>query len=604
MICLCRVIRMVRVAECRCAPARRQRFAVLLFLVALGAQTSLNAGGEQANMSLGVVAPKSSDLGLSSRGASNADALAHYSAALQFETAGRLRLALEHYLAVFKADPTNADLASHTASIAMQFQGREAAIEILEKAVVANPGSPEPLLNLARFSSTYPPEDLFAKDERALDAVNTALEKFPRHAAVYEAAVLLHLTQNRHADAVRVMGQAAGQSVTSPRYWLDVGLVAERVWPLGQTEFRQDHLARVTPFFETALKFVSKDNAEEITLEVARHFLMTNDVLRSQQLCEKLATEYDSLAARKLLFRMYEASQQPDKALDMLEQVVKQAPEDVEHQRLLARVFESRKESEKAIPHLQAAIQHGGGEIGDYVMLGWQFWQTRELEQMVRVGERTVRLFPDHPLVHYQLAIGYRGRDQFAKSVAHFAEAEQLATDNQAEMLDHTFYYQYGIALERLERDDEAARVLQKSIQLTPPDKAEMAANTMNFLGYMWLEKNIQLDKAEELIVRANEIAPDNPAYVDSLGWLHFKKGDFRKALAELQRAAGLLPEILPEDAEILEHIGLAHEQLGDKVKAREFLERAAALKTPDPEMRKRIEETLKRMSGADTKTK
>lgn len=555
-------------------------------------------------MSLGVIAPPTGGFALTSRGALNADALAHYSAALQFESAGRLRLALEHYLAVFKADPTNADLAHHTASIAMQFQGREAAIDILERAVAANPGSPEPLLNFARFSSTYPPEDLFAKDERALQAVNKALEKFPQHAAVYEAAVLLHLTQNRPDDAKKVMEQAARQAVTSPRYWIEVGLVAERVWPLGQTEFRQDHLSHVTPFFETALKHVTQADAEEITLEVARHFLMTNDVLRSRQLCEKLAAENNSLPARKLLFRMYEASEEADKALDMLQQVVKQAPEDVEHQRLLARVFETRKESEKAIPHLLAAIQHGGGEIGDYVALGWQYWQTRELEQMVRVGERTVRLFPDHPLVHYQLAIGYRGRDQFAKSVAHFAEAEQLAVDNQAEMLDHTFYYQYGIALERLKRDDDAARVLQKSIQLTPPDKAEIAANTMNFLGYMWLEKNVNLDKAEELIVRANEILPDNPAYVDSLGWVYFKKGDFRKALSELQRAAGLIPQIQPEDAEILEHIGLAHEQLGDKAKAREFLERAVALKTPDPEMRKRIEETLKRMSGADTKTK
>ena len=604
MICLYRVIRMVRVAECRSVFARRQSLVAFLFLVAFGVDSRVCAGPGQADMSLGVISPESGDLKLSSRGVLNADALAHYSAALQFESAGRLRLALEHYLAVFKADPTNAELASHTASIAMQFQGREAAIEILEQAVAANRGSPEPLLNLARFSSTYPPEDLFAKDERALEAVNMALEKFPRYAPVYEAAVLLHLTQNRREDAERVMEQAARQTIQSPRYWIDVGAVAERVWPLGQTEFRQKHLSHVTPFFEKALTHVTETDAEEITLEVARHFLMTNDVLRSQQLCEKLATEHDSLSARKLLFRMYEASQQPDKALDMLQQVVKQAPEDAEHQRLLARAFESRQESAQAIPHLEAAIQHGGGEIGDYVMLGWQFWQTRDLEKMVRVGERTVRLFPDHPLVHYQLAVGYRGRDENAKSVAHFAEAEQLANDGQAEMLDHTFYYQYGIALERLERDDEAARVLQKSIQLTPPEKADMAANTMNFLGYMWLEKNAHLDKAEELIMRANEIVPDNPAYVDSLGWLHFKKGDFRKALTELQRAADLIPQIQAEDAEILEHIGMAHEQLGDKAKAREFLERAASLKTPDPEIRKRIEQTLKRFKGSETKTK
>lgn len=598
MICPHGVIRRIRVAERPRMPARG-------WLVLASGLIAPLLHTTEADLSLGRLSPAKSDLQLTPRGAANAGALAHYSAALQFESAGKLRLALDHYLAVFKADPTNADLASHTAGLAMQFQGRDAALKILEEAVAANPDAPEPLLNLARFCSTYPPEDLFAKDDRAWKAVTTALEKFPRHAPVYETAVMFHLTQNKRDEAVKVMEQAARQTSADPRFWLDLGNVAERVWPLGQSELRPEHLARVTPFFETALKHVTKTDAEQITLEVARHFLMTNDLARSQQLCEELAARYNSLSARKLLFRMYEAAQQQDKALSMLEQVVKQAPEDVEHQRLLARAFEKQEKPEKAIPHYQAAIQHGGGELADYVALGWQFWQTRQHEQMVRVGERAVKLFPDHPLVHYQLAIGTRAREQYDKSAAHFAEAEDLAAGAQAEMLDHTFYYQYGITLEHLDRHDDAARVLQKSITLTPPEKSDFAANTMNFLGYMWLEQGANLDKAGELIQRANQIVPDNPAYVDSLGWFHFKKGDFAKALTELQRAAALIPELQPEDAEILEHIGLAHEQLGDKPKAREVLERAAALKTPDPRMRKRIEETLKRLQGgADTKTK
>ncbi len=160
-------------------------------------------------MSLGKLPPAKSDLHLTPRGAANADALAHYSAALQFETAGKLRQALEHYQAVFKADPTNAELASHTANLALQFEGREAALKILNEAITANPGSPEPLLNLARFASTYPPEDVFEKDDRAAKAVATALEKFPRHAAVYEAAVMHHLTQNKRDQAIAVMEQAA-----------------------------------------------------------------------------------------------------------------------------------------------------------------------------------------------------------------------------------------------------------------------------------------------------------------------------------------------------------------------------------------------------------
>ncbi|MCX6852779.1 MAG: hypothetical protein NTY98_28145, partial [Verrucomicrobia bacterium] len=111
-----------------------------------------------ADLSLGVRAADTSDLQLSPTSASRADVLAHYTAALQFEASGKLRQALDHYLAVFKADPGNSDLAAHTAGIAMQFQGREAAVKILEDAVRASPRTPAPLLNLARFASTNPPE--------------------------------------------------------------------------------------------------------------------------------------------------------------------------------------------------------------------------------------------------------------------------------------------------------------------------------------------------------------------------------------------------------------------------------------------------------------
>jgi len=581
-----------------------------LFLASCGLLTLLagHAGVGHAatlgDLSLGSLAPAKSDLHITPTAAANADALAHYSAALQFESAGKLRLALDHYLAVFKADPSNAELASHTAVIAMQFQGREAALKILEDAVKANPDRADPLLHLARFCSTYPPEDLFAKNERALQAITTALAKFPQNTAVYEAAVMIHLTENHRDEAIKVIEQATKQESNCPRFWLDLGSLAERIWPLGQTEFRADYTARVSPFFETALKHVTAANEEEITLEVAKHFLMTNNLARSQQLCEKLAADHGSLPARKLLYRMYEASQQEGKALAMLEQVVKQAPEDAEHQRLLARSYEKLEKPELAIPHYEAAIQHGGGEFSDYVALGDQLWMTRKHEQMIRLGERTVKLFPDHPISHYQLALGYRAREQYVQSAAHFAEAEQIASSNQADMLNYQFYYQYGITLEQLERHEEASRVLEKSITLTPREKAEFAANTMNYLGFLWLEQGTSLDKAGELITKANELVPNSAAYIDSLGWFHFKKGDFTKALAELQRAEKLIPEPKAEDAEIYEHIGLTYQQLGNKPKALEHLERAVALKTPDPKMRERIEKNLKKLQGLDTEKK
>ncbi|MDI1311708.1 tetratricopeptide repeat protein [Prosthecobacter sp.] len=540
---------------------------------------------------------------LSPGSASTADALAHFSAALQFESSGKLRQALDHYLAVFKADPSNSDLAAHTAGLAMQFQGRETAIKILDEAVSASPRSPAPLLNLARFASTYPPEDLFVKDEVPSKAVAEALAKFPTHAEVYETAVMLHLTHNERDKAIQVMTQAANQNSRDPQYWLSTGHTAERVWPLGQAEFTTEYRQRVTPFFENALKTATKANAERITLEVARQYLLTNDPERARQLCEKLAAEYNNLDARKLLYRLYVASEQKDKALAALEQIVKQAPADAEMQRLLASEYDRLKQPEKAITHLEAAIQNGGGEIGDYVKLGWELYQTQKFDDMVRVGQRSVRLFPDHPLVHYQLAIAHRAREEWGPSVQYFAEAEQFASSTQSELLDHLFYYQYGITLERLARFEDASLMLEKSITLTPREESKSAANTMNFLGYMWLDVGTHLDKAGELITKANELVPNQPAYIDSLGWFHYKKGNYPGALKELQRAEALLQPLSPEDAEILEHIGLTHQSLGDTAQALNYLERAEALKTPDLKARKRIEDELKKIKGGKPDT-
>jgi len=561
------------------------------------------SGAARADLSPGQVQPAASAYGLDGAGTTSAQALAHYSTALQFEAAGKLRQALEHYLAVFKNDPTNAALADHTAGIAMQFQGREAAVKILEEAVQANTRSPAPLLNLARFVSTYPPEDLFAKDDRAAKALDEALRRFPSRAEVYEAAVLLHLIQSERDKAVAVMKQAAEQPSRDPQFWLAVGRTAARVWPLGQAEFAAEYRQHVSPFFENALKHVTKKNAEAVTMEVAQHYLLSNDTDRARQLCQELATQYDSLEARKLLFRLHTAADQKDKALATLEEIVRQSPEDAEQQRLLASEYDKRKQPEKAIPHLEAAIQHGGGEINDYVRLGWDFYQTRKFDDMVRVGRRSARLFPDHPLVHYQLAIAHRAREEWAAAVARFAQAEKLGGSTQRELLDHLFYYQYGVTLERMERYDDASRMLEKSVTLTPREESRAAANTLNFLGYMWLEQGRHLDKAGECISKANELLPEQPAYIDSLGWFHYKKGNYAAALKELQRAEVLLNPVAPEDAEILEHIGLVHQALGDKARALEYLTRADALKTPDAKTQKRIRQEIDQLKSGKTGT-
>jgi Tfp pilus assembly protein PilF len=69
----------------------------------------------------------------------------------------------------------------------------------------------------------------------------------------------------------------------------------------------------------------------------------------------------------------------------------------------------------------------------------------------------------------------------------------------------------------------------------------------------------VKLDEAESLIRRALQIEPNDGFYIDSLGWVYFKRGDYAHAVEYLERAA----ELAGEDPTVVEHLGDAYHQTG-----------------------------------------
>ena len=526
-----------------------------------------------------------------------AEALAHYSTALQFEKSGKMREALTHFLAVLEVDPANPELAAHTAELAYHYQGRKEAVTLLDKAVTARPDAPEAYLNLVRFLTTYTSEEPFEAN-RARQILADTVKRFPGRADVCSFACLSYLSQNMRAEAIAVIEQASKQDIKEPAFWLELGRAAQQIWPLAQIEMKEDHTRRVNAFFEKALSHAETGKKGETTrLEVAQYYLLTNQLDTARTLCEQISTTTGNLQARKMLFRLYEAAGEKDKSLATLEKIVRDAPTDVEQQRLLVTAYESREQFAKAVPHLEAAIQIGGGDAGDYQALGELLLRSQLFEKLIQLSERCVKLYPDNPIFHVHAALAHRSMQHWEKAIQSFERASELAETTQAELVNHRFYFQYGLTLERGGRPDDAAKMFEKSITLTPKEELEDASNTMNYLGYMWLELERHLDKAGELIRKANELQPDKSAYVDSLGWWYFKKGDYPNAIKELQRALTLLKNPEPDDAEIIEHMAQVYLKMDDKAKARESFERAGSLKPTDLKLIKRIDEGLKKLS-------
>jgi len=85
-------------------------------------------------------------------------------------------------------------------------------------------------------------------------------------------------------------------------------------------------------------------------------------------------------------------------------------------------------------------------------------------------------------------------------------------------------------------------------------------APILNCLGYTYAEEGIKLDLAEEMVKKALEEEPENGAYLDSLGWVYYKKGDIEKAKEYVLKAISLI-----KDPDVYEHLGDIYIGLGDQ---------------------------------------
>jgi Flp pilus assembly protein TadD len=116
---------------------------------------------------------------------------------------------------------------------------------------------------------------------------------------------------------------------------------------------------------------------------------------------------------------------------------------------------------------------------------------------------------------------------------------------------------------------------MRKAIEIDPKH-----AVALNYLGYSYADRNINLKEAEGLILRALEVRPNDGYFLDSLAWVHYRQGDFTRAEEELRRALTLVPD----DPVVLEHLGDVLMVKGNGTEATAVFEKAIAKGHEKPE--------------------
>ena len=205
-------------------------------------------------------------------------------------------------------------------------------------------------------------------------------------------------------------------------------------------------------------------------------------------------------------------------------------------------------EHEEAREHLKALIDDDPKDIRSYLAYGSVLSEDKAYEEMA---------------ANYEAALEAIGPAQSAN--------------------DWNLYFQLGIAYERLKEWPKAEKALKRALDLQPNQP-----QVMNYLGYSWIDMNMNLDEGMDMIRAAVDLRPNDGYIVDSLGWAYYRLGQYEDAVRELERAV----ELKPADPTINDHLGDAYWRVGRKTEAG-FQWNRSLINDPDADLKAEIEKKI-----------
>jgi tetratricopeptide (TPR) repeat protein len=528
-----------------------------------------------------------------------ADALAHFVEGISFEESGEMDKALAAYRKVLDVDPGQAELAGRVASILTRQEDFPQAIDILKDAVKANPKAPEPLLQLAYIHAKY-----LRRSDQAIEYANRAIALDPHNVDAYERLCEIAIAAGDEKKALQALDHAVALKSDDPVFWTRLGkLYASVVFKPDRTP-RPDEIARVNDIFRKAVEHAG-DNTS-VLKDLADYYVSTQQIKEAIPLYLRLLDlEPDDTNAREKLAAGFLLTNQRDKAVEMLEQIIRQHPEKYQPYDLLAgllddtaRALEREKKAAeakatfaKAAANYEQSMVVNPRRASPYLHLAeLLLGPLKENERAVKVLSEARQHFPQAPEIVYYLAIAQREAKHSQEAVATFEEALHEAQLEGAEITNARFFFDYGAAAEQAGLYDKAADLFRKSIAMDPAN----AADAYNYLAYMWAEHNMHFDQAEEMIKLALRADANNGAYIDTLGWLEYRQGKYDQALVDLLRAAQKLTR---DDPVVFEHIGDTFAKMNKTAQALDAWQKALNLDPQNKKLSDKIDNAKTKMS-------
>lgn len=346
-----------------------------------------------------------------------------------------------------------------------------------------------------------------------------------------------------------------------------------------------------------ATEFAAAVKAQNRSPELYMNFAVSlhgiGDDTGAQSLLWKVVSDRPLAAqAYEELYAIYQKQQQPERARGVLKVWLTADPNSVAAQEIMVReAFEQRRYTDAEHILLDLLSQHDANP--QVLGLLEQFYsETGRLKELVPILQKRLAAEKWNTTLAFALSETYE-QEHLRDEALHVLDALRKTVAQDPDDL-----YSVAGAFSRLNATEQSEQTLAEVLKLDPS-----FAGANNDLGYTWAEQGRNLPQAQVLVAKALRAEPDNPSFLDSMGWVLYKLGKFDEAVKNLQRAA------IDSEPVVLDHLGDALYRLGDHAKAAaQWRQAATAIGEPREEetndikeLRRKLQEKQQQMVAGQT---
>ena len=303
--------------------------------------------------------------------------------------------------------------------------------------------------------------------------------------------------------------------------------------------FRQNNLEKFNEITQT--KISNQFNKQLI----AKKFLINNDIFRQ---IPKLSV----ILSAKLYNIAIENNRNGDKSKGLqkilLETSIFLCPEMDIAKYSLAEIYSSEKFYDIALEKLSAISDKS------YFFLPGNLKKLSIKKKIVKrdiydkLLLQSIEIWPENESMLYELANYYKTKKEYEKSLKTYEKLIKNFGEN-----DRVLFL-YASNLDKINKWEDAKNLFLKLLKKNPSDTF-----TLNYVSYKLSLRDEELGYALKLIKKALTLDPENGYFLDTIGWVEFKRKNFNNAVFYLEKASS----ILPNSAEVLDHLGDCYFKLG-----------------------------------------